>query len=179
MVDDFIKRMKAAFPDFANKLVESPQVGLEQVRPPISEVDLNKLETSLGLQLPESYKSFLRCARQFWLFGGIVQFGTQHPFFHEFEPFDKLPPKQQLFVKQRSGRWPPPSQGMLCFAEFFMEADGDQVLFDVSKGLVNDEYPIMYYDHETPSVRRLADTLSQFLTEFLDYPAFALEGDFE
>jgi hypothetical protein len=32
---------------------------------------------------------------------------------------------------------------MLCFAEFFMEADGDQVLFDVSKGLINGEYPIV------------------------------------
>jgi len=26
---------------------------------------------------------------------------------------------------------------MLCFAEFFMEAEGDQVLFDVRAGRVN------------------------------------------
>ena len=68
---------------------------------------------------------------------------------------------------------------MLCFAEFFMEADGDQVLFDVSRGLVNREYPVMYWAHEgrPPSARKLADTFTQFMEECLSYPALQNEDD--
>jgi hypothetical protein len=58
--------------------------------------------------------------------GGVVQFGKQHAFFHEFEPLRSLTPAQRSAVKQKGGAWPPPTDGMLCFAEFFMEADGDQ-----------------------------------------------------
>jgi hypothetical protein len=55
---------------------------------------------------------------------------------------------------------PPASHGMLCFAEFFMEAEGDQVLLDFSGGLRGGEYPIYYYAHgaRPPSVRKLADS---------------------
>jgi hypothetical protein len=35
-------------------------------------------------------------------------------------------------VDFKGGGWPPPSQGMLCFAEYSLEADGDQVLFEAS-----------------------------------------------
>lgn len=133
-----------------------------------------ELERSLGLPLPESYKSFLRCSRGFWLLGGVVQFGSQHPFFHDFEAFDALTPAQQHHVKIKGGPWPPRSQGMLCFAEYFLEADGDQVLFDVAGGLVGGEYPVMYYAHEArpPSVRQVAATFPEFLSSFLDHPNF-------
>lgn len=78
-------------------------------------------------------------------------------------------------VEAKGGTWPPPSQGMLCFGEFFMEADGDQVLFDVSGGLQHGEYPVMYYAHEScpPTVRKLADTFEQWLDGFLDYKEFS------
>jgi hypothetical protein len=148
------------------------------VAPGASDNDLADLETSLGIPLPDSYKSLLRCAREFWLFGGAVQFGFQHPFIHDFQPFDELSPRQQKTVQRKSGgRWPPPSNGMLCFAEFFMEADGDQVLFDVTNGMVNGEYPVMYHAHESspPSVRKLADDFETFLIDFLDYQQWAGE----
>jgi hypothetical protein len=63
---------------------------------------------------------------------------------------------------------------MLCFAEFFLEADGDQGLFDVASGLVKGEYSIMYWGHEgrPPSVRKLADTFAEFTETFLEYPEF-------
>lgn len=106
--------------------------------------------------------------------GGVVQFGAQHPFVHEFEPFNSLSPAQQTVVARKGGSWPPPSDGMLCFAEFFMEADGDQVLFDTSQGLVNGEYPVMYYAHDDrpPSVRRIASSFKEFMEAFLQYEAF-------
>lgn len=148
---------------------------LEHVLPPATPDDVQALEQQLALPLPESYKSLLRCARGFWLMGGVVQFGLQHPFVHDFPPLESLTPQQRQLVDFKGGPWPPASQGMLCFAEFFMEADGDQVLFDTSRGLVSGEYPIMYWAHEgrPPSVRQIAGSFEQFMEAFLGYPAFS------
>lgn len=147
---------------------------LENILPPATATDIEALEAELGLPLPESYKALLRCARGFWLKGGVVQFGSQHPFVHDFPPLESLTPQQRRVVAQKGGPWPPASQGMLCFAEFFMEADGDQVLFDTSRGLVGGEYPIMYWAHDErpPSVRQLASSFSEFMEEFLTYTSF-------
>ena len=148
---------------------------LEHVLPPATLDDIVALERRLGLPLPESYKALMRCARGFWLMGGVIQFGLDHPFFHDFPPLETLTPQQQRVVALKGGTWPPASQGMLCFAEFFMEADGDQVLFDTRRGLVDGEYPIMYWAHEgrPPSVRQLAGSFGEFMEGFLAYPAFS------
>ncbi|MGH7136795.1 MAG: SMI1/KNR4 family protein [Pirellulales bacterium] len=150
---------------------------LEHTLPPATPTDVANLETRLGLSLPQSYKALLQCARGFWLMGGIVQFGPQHPFFHNFPPLESLTLPQRRAVEMKRGPLPPASQGMLCFAEFFMEADGDQVLFDVAGGLVKGEYPVMYWAHEgrPPSVRKLADTFAEFMEAFLEYPEFREE----
>ena len=178
MSDEFLNALEQNFPVFAHKLRSRPDADIENVQPPASDTDLAEIETSIGIQLPESYKSLLRCAREFWLLGGAIQFGFQHPFTHDFQPFDELTPPQQQSVQRRSGGvWPPPSNGMLCFAEFFMEADGDQVLFDIANGMVNGDYSVMYYAHEShpPSVRKLSDNFETFLNEFLDYEQWADE----
>ena len=66
---------------------------------------------------------------------------------------------------------------MLCFGDFFMEADGDQVLFDVKQGLQNGEYPVMYYDHQTKpvQVKKLESSFRDWLEKFLSYEAFRIE----
>jgi hypothetical protein len=152
---------------------------IEHILPAASDAEIIEIEARVGVQLPEAYKRLLRCARGFWLLGGAIQFGTQHPFFHTFEPLDKLTPMQRQVVSSRGGAWPPPSQGMLCFAEFFMEADGDQVLWDVSGGMRGGEYSIYYYAHEASpaSVRKLSDNFQDWLGEFLGYRDFSLEDD--
>jgi len=164
------------FPRFARLAADR---GLENVLPPASSTEIAALEHALGLPLPDSYEALLGCARGFWLMGGVVQFGSQHPFVHDFPPLEALNAQQLRMVEIKGGSWPPASQGMLCFAEFFMEADGDQVLLDTSRGLVGGEYPIMYWAHEArpPAVRRLADSFSEFMEDFLQYPAFAQEDD--
>ena len=172
MPDHVFDNFDRAFPDFAAKLRARADADIENIEPPATEDELNELESSLGIALPNSYKQFLRCSRGFWIFGGSIQFGTQHPFFHHFQTYDQLTTQQQQVVQRKSGgKWPPPSEGMLCFAEFFMEADGDQVLFDVANGMVDGEYPIMYYAHEyrPPMVRKLADDFPSFISAFLDY----------
>jgi hypothetical protein len=92
---------------------------------------------------------------------------------------EKLTPQQRQVVNHKGGGWPPASQGMLCFAEFFMEADGDQVLWDVSSGLQEGEYPIYYYAHEArpPTVRKLSENFAMWLGEFLHYREFASEDE--
>ncbi|WP_166831252.1 SMI1/KNR4 family protein [Thalassoroseus pseudoceratinae] len=172
MSEEFLNALQDRFPTFAENLRTCPDADIENVEPGASDSDLVELESSLGLELPESYKALLKCAREFWLFGGAIQFGFQHPFIHDFQPYDELNPQQQQMVQMKSGGvWPPPSNGMLCFAEFFMEADGDQVLFDVASRLQTGDYPVMYYAHESrpPSVRKLSDDFESFLNEFLDY----------
>jgi hypothetical protein len=160
------------FPRFASA---ARDCDLEHVLPGATESEITALEQQLGLPLPESYKDLLQCARGFWLMGGLVQFGPQHPFIHDFPPLASLTPQQMHVVALKGGSWPPASQGMLCFAEFFMEADGDQVLFDTSHGLLGGEYPVMYWAHETrpPSVRKLAPDFADFMEECLYYPSFA------
>jgi hypothetical protein len=51
------------------------------------------------------------------------------------------------------------------------------VLYDVASGLVQGEYPIMYWAHEgrPPSVRKLADGFAEFMEAFLEYPEFRQE----
>jgi hypothetical protein len=166
-----LEQTKSLFPRFTEL---APKFELEQVLPGASSSEVAEIESEVGVPLPESYKRMLQCARGFWLMGGVVQFGRQHPFTHEFPPFGTLPPQRQAAIRRRGGVWPPPSNGMLCFAEFFMEADGDQVLFDTSKGLVDGEYPVVYYAHEDspPSVRLLAPSFGDFMEEFLQYEAF-------
>jgi hypothetical protein len=162
---------RSFFPKFSARAAE---LELENVLPGATSAEIESLERELEIPLPFSYKRLLGFARGFWLMGGVVQFGDQHPFFHSFPPLETLTPQQRRVVQQKGGPWPPASQGMLCFAEFFMEADGDQVLFDVSRGLVDGEYPVMYYSHESrpPSVRLLARTFGEFMEEFVEYEAF-------
>ncbi len=157
-----IPQLSDRFPRFAASLV-SYSVCLEHVQPPVSPAALKEVEGELGLQLPRSYVSFLECTRGVWLFGGAVQFGVQHPFFHAFPPLSELTAAQRAVVARRGAGWPPPSQGMLCFAEYFRDADGDQVLFDVSAGLHEGEYPVVYYSHEAPSVQLLSASFGEWL----------------
>jgi len=166
-----LNELANSFPRFT---LLARQHQLRHVLPPVTDSDIALIEEQLALPLPETYKALLRCARGFWLKGGLIQFGSQHPFVHDFPSFDSLTPQQRELVAFKGGPWPPASQGMLCFAEFFMEADGDQVLFDTAAGLIAGEYPIMYWAHESrpPSVRQLAASFKEFMETFLEYPEF-------
>lgn len=164
--------LRAAFPVFAAELAEraaEPHF-LEHVLPAATASELDQLESALGVPLPDSYKQLMSVTRGFWLCGGTIQLGVQHPFFHDFPPLDTLTFQQRIAVRQKGGQWPPPSQGMLCFAEFFVQADGDQVLWDVRQGLRSGEYPVYYYAHESrpPEVRRIAATFGGWLATCLE-----------
>lgn len=166
-----LDRLRDQFPLFVDVVDRGKGDPIEHVLPGATADEIDTVESAVGLQLPVSYRNFLRITRGFWLMGGPVQFRKQYPSVHDFPKLEEPTPPQQQVVTAKGGRWPPPNQGMLCFAEFFLEADGDQVLFDVSAGLIDCEYPVVYYAHEDrpPSVRRLADNFSSFLSECLSY----------
>jgi hypothetical protein len=160
-----IEKLREGFPIFVSKVLASESEGLENVLPPVSDTEILHLEAQLGVALPISYKRFLKETRGFALFGGKIQFNSWHPFFHEFPKREELTTAQQETIIAKGGIWPPPTDGMLCFADYFRDADGDQVLFDVSKGLINGEFPVMYYSHEDfpPSVEKLAGSFEDWL----------------
>lgn len=160
-----LKNLKADFPKFVSKV--RGDADPEEILPAATESELKKEEKLLKVPLPLSYKRFLSAYRGFWLFGGSVQFGSQHPFFHNFQKLEELSDAQKRVVEMKGGGWPPPSEGMLCFAEYFRDADGDQVLFDISEGLKNGEYPVFYYSHESrpPTVTKIADSFEDWLNQ--------------
>lgn len=160
-----LDQLTDAFPVFVSKLGDHTKP--EQIRPGATDEEIAMEEKGLEVPLPDSYKRFLKLTRGFDLFGGAVQFGPQHPFIHDFPKIEELSGPQRKVVQMKGGGWPPPSQGMVCFAEYFRDADGDQVLFDVANGLTDGEYPVVYYSHETrpPTVTKLADSFAEWLNE--------------
>ena len=134
------------FPRFARFLASGMADPVDEILPPATVAEVEAEERQLGIPLPSSYKTFLLIARGVFIQGGGFQMGLEHSFFHEAPPLEKLTPFQRLARSQR----PPPSEGMLCFADYWLDGDGDQALFDVKHGLVDGEYPVFYYNHDDP-----------------------------
>jgi hypothetical protein len=115
---------------------------LEEVQPPLAIAEIRQLEIDLGIPLPESFKRLLSCTGGFQMYhpGPWLTFRSSAIHF-ELSP------------------------SCLFFGEYFKKADGDQVFFDVSEGLKNGEYPVVYYCHEDrpPTTWKLADSFAQWL----------------
>ena len=123
-----LEKTSVFFPTFS---VLAANYDLEMVQAAATHEEIASIEKNLNQPLPKAYKNLLSCTRGFWLMGGAVQFDLQHPFLHPYSSANQTSEPAKY----------------LCFAEFFMESDGDQVLFDLGGGLQNDEYPIVYYAH--------------------------------
>ncbi len=149
-----LEKTSVFFPTFSQL---APNYDLESVQAAASQDEIVRIEKNLNLPLPQAYKDLLSCTRGFWLMGGVVQFDLQHPFLHPYS------------IETKTSE----SVEYLCFAEFFMEADGDQVLFDLRGGLQSGEYPIVYYAHSAKQkIRLLANTFTEFMENFLAYEEF-------
>jgi SMI1-KNR4 cell-wall len=145
-----LEKARVFFPAFSQL---APDYDLELEQAAASQDEIANIEKALNLPLPQAYKNLLSCTRGFWLMGGAVQFDSQHPFVHPYSIAS--------------------ANEFLCFAEFFMEADGDQVMFDLRGGLQNGEYPIVYYAHAAKQKTRiLANNFTEFMENFLTYPGF-------
>ncbi len=135
--------LKDEFPNFWER-INNGEVELDSFEPPLSEEEITALEKELPL--PNSYKAFLRCIGGIWLEVPYIRMDKRNPFF-----FDN-----------------PRFKDVVCFGEYFLEADGDNVMFDISQGLINGEYPVYYYAHDFANdpdrgLRKLADSFREWI----------------
>lgn len=157
--------LRAAFPDFVAKIDSGSGIVMDEVLPGLEAEEVGVCEQELGVPLPESYKQFLRAARGFWLSDGAVQFSGNHPYLHKFPDYESLSTEGKNQVAANGGIWPPPSDGMVCFAEYFEGDVGCSVLFDVKAGLRAGEYSVVYYYYRAtpPHLVQAADSFLEWL----------------
>ena len=144
-----IAAIGAVYPKFARLLKRRTDLIVE-LQPGVTDEELATEEQLLGLPLPEKLKLLVRASRHVQLEG----FHLGHLFFHE-----------------QRGELPGPSDGMLCFAEYWLEADGDQMLMD-PRDLPADDPPVYYYAHGVPEVRPLGKSFSVWLESLSRSPLF-------
>jgi hypothetical protein len=161
-----INNLMKSFPEFADKLKSLPENSMDEILPGITHKEILACEEHTCL-LPNSYKQFLESTRGFWLFDGCVQFRKHHPYLQTFPKYDDLPEEGKKEVEKNGGLWPPPSAGMLTFAEYITANANYSVLFDVPSGIKGGEYSIVYYDYmgQPPSVRKVSDSFSEWLNK--------------
>ena len=135
-----LKLLAADFPRFVRFLRRSPEI-VESMEPGASDEEIAKCESSLSAALPIPYKRFLNCCRSLKL-GDTLKIGLPHMFVHE-------PPDGVEL----------PTDGLLCFGECWLEADGDQVLFETSCI----DPPVLYYAHNVPELRQVAGNFVEWV----------------
>ena len=119
--------------------------------------DISAFESVLGHRLPLSYIIFLKHKHFFNLDIGSCWF-CPHPLNYWSKPLHEMIfdgwPKDWLLDK-----------GRLPFANW---EDWGLLCFDVSKGLVDGEYPVILWDHDRPEeVKPMSDNFKSLL-QFLD-----------
>lgn len=137
-----IARLAGHFPRFA-RFLKANIDDVDSCRSGLDDAELARLEQDLGLRLPAAYRTFLQCTREVVL-GDTLQITSTHPFVHD------------------STKVALPTQGMLCIADFWLTGDGDQALFDLRDGVVDDP-PVLYYDHDQPAVRPIAASFTAWI----------------
>ena len=127
------------FPELA-RFLRRNRDEIESMRPGASPAELAELSRVVGVPLPAAYRTFLSHAREL-VVGDTVRLTVDHPFTHTVAL---------------------PTEGMLCFGEYWLEADGDQVLFDLRDGTPEDP-PVLYYAHGRRTVERAAATFREWV----------------
>ena len=146
-----INAIKASFPKFGRLLQRKTELIVE-LDPGATEDEIKIREQSLDTQLPDALKRLLRACRHVHL---------------EYFRIDL----SSIFYHASQAGAHGPSDGMLCIADYFLEADGDQVLID-PRELPADDPPVYYYAHEVPEVRPLAKSFSHWIESLGSSPLF-------
>lgn len=136
-----LDRLAADFPKLARFLRRNTDE-IESMLPGAAETELAELSRTVGT-LPSAYRTFLAHTREL-VVGDTLRLTGSHPFVHT------------------SAKVALPTEGMLCFGEFWFEADGDQVLFDLRDG-VPDDPPVLYYAHGRRVVEQVAPAFTTWL----------------
>ncbi len=141
-----IDRLGAAFPKFARALKRKAHA-IEYFHADVSEADVDATERGLGVCLTTEYRSFLSCCRCLDL-GGTIRFD---------EPFE---PGQWTGIKRL------PAPHMVIIAEFWKDADGDQLVLALP-GKPCAEAPVYYYAHAWPKLVKFAPSFTHLLEKKL------------
>jgi hypothetical protein len=148
-----IDALAMVFPKFA-QFLRKRAGEIDQMEEPAHESDIAKVEQVLGVPLPGAYRQLLKCTRAVNL-GGLsicLEDTGSHP----------------AVIPGEKG-----SSAAICIAEYWLEADGDQVLVECSSTPEHDP-PVFYYAHAVGShtARRLAPSLSTWLESLPKSPVF-------
>ncbi|TDV57170.1 hypothetical protein CLV71_10141 [Actinophytocola oryzae] len=134
-----IDALAADFPKLARFLRRNTDE-IESMLPGMSPATLT---STIGMPLPAAYLLFLSHTREL-VVGDTLRLTRGHPFVHTSAAVEL------------------PTEGMLCFGEYWLEADGDQVLFDLRAGMADDP-PVLYYAY----ARRVVEPIGRF-TEWVE-----------
>jgi hypothetical protein len=137
-----IQQLAGHFPRFA-RFLKANLDDIDYIRPGLDEAALSQREQELGTRLPGAYRTFLQCASEVG-FKDFLHMNSSHPFVHD------------------STRVALPTQGMVAIAELWLEADGDQIMFDL-RGDAGDDPPVLYYAHGLPAVRPFAANFTAWI----------------
>jgi len=141
-----------SFPKFARFLKK--RVGdIDRLEGPASESEIEMIEEGLGVPLPAVFKQFLRCTKALSLDAltlGLDQI-RRHP----------------ALIDD-----PPSGKETICIGEYWLDADGDQVLLEYCTQPVRDPV-VYYYGHSagTRTARKLAATFSGWIEALPRSPA--------
>jgi len=132
------------FPKFA-RFLKRREGDIERLEGPATEQEIAAWERSFGVALPDAVRRFLLCTKGLTLPG--LSLGQAEVFPHP-------------GVIADVGN----SKPTICIGEYFLEADGDQVLIERTAESADDR-PVYYYAHSEspPAVRRLAKTFTAWI----------------
>jgi SMI1/KNR4 family protein SUKH-1 len=134
--------LKGSFPNLYGYLnSKNPIFSIEETNQ-----TLEQIEKSLGgIALPKSFRQFLKCT------SGGLWLEMQHI-------------RISAWLIRQIEQYP----NYLFIGEFFWLADGDLLAFDISKGLIDGEYAVFYYDHEIRSNSKFHKVANSF-DEFIEH----------
>lgn len=148
-----ISALAEAFPKFARFLKKRIDK-IDRLEEPATLQELAALEESLGVPLPSSFKRFLECTKSMSLDGFSIGVGSvcEH-------------------IAAVDGQSQPGKS--ICIAEYWLEADGDQVLLEHTPAPADDP-PVFYYAHEArkSAARKLAPSFSAWIESLSRSPVF-------
>ncbi len=162
--------LRVHFREFVTRLESRTDVGIDRILPGLTTDEINARERELGILLPNTYKQFLSTSAGFWLFDGAVQFSGNHPYRLTFPSYESLNDDDKKIVASNGGLWPPPSDGMICFGEYFEGDVGCSLMFDTNDKMKDGEYKISHYYFRASPPR--AELVADSFLEWLDRKCF-------
>lgn len=130
----------ADFPHFSAYLKRRKK-DIERVDAGLSASELRDWETYQTVELPSAYKLFLRCCKTL-VIGDDLKIGLDY-----------------TFVSKGTEIIPRDS---ICFGDWFLESDGDQLYFCLS----DQGHEVYYYSHGLPEFRKVADSFIEWAEGF-------------